>query len=224
MSAQTPSSPLPSLSGMNLRIGQPVQVLWRAVHEYKHYTRLIGFWEPDYVILRMPMENGWPVPLNNKQTLDVRLFSEVSIFQFSTTVQSVQNHPRNFVVLDYPQAVQETRLRSHERVNCQLPVRVTESSIGPSEGYHFLDLSGSGASLVGPHPLGDVRGAITLELAFELKATGTQECLRLSATIQAVQALPVDSAHTTLYRHGIQFQQIDPRVLLLVHELPRKRS
>ncbi len=223
MADQT-TSPLPSLSGMNLRIGQPVQVLWRGAYEYKHYTRLIGFWEHDYVILRMPMENGWPVPLSNKQTLDVRLFSEVSIFQFSTSVQSVQNHPRNFVILDYPQTVQETRLRSHERVNCQLPVRITHSSIGPCEGYHFLDLSGSGASLVGPHPLGSVQSAITLELAFELKATGTQECLLLPATVQAVQALPVDSAHTTLYRHGIQFEHIDPRVLLLVHELPRKRS
>lgn len=224
MADQSLPPTLPSLSSMNLRIGQPVQVLWRGLHEYKHYTRLIGFWEPDYVILRMPMENGWPVALNNKQTLDVRLFSEVSIYQFSTTVQSVQNYPRNFVVLDYPQSVQQTRLRSHERVNCQLPVRVTHSSIGPSEGYHFLDLSGSGASLVGPHPLGNVQGAITLELAFELKATGTQECLLLPATIQAVQALPVDSAHTTLYRHGIQFEHIDPRVLLLVHELSKKRS
>lgn len=224
MSVVDTPAPTPSLIQLHLRIGQPVQVILHGPQDYKHYTQLIGFVEPEYVILRTPLENGWPVPVNQGQALEVRLFSEVSLFEFSARVQAIQLHPRNFMVIDYPKTLRETRYRDHARVACRLPANIIESIAGQPTGFEVTNLSGSGAALVGPLALGEKGQVLNFELAFRLEATDTQECLQLQATVQSVEALPGDSGQPVQYRHGIRFEQADPRIFLLVHELQKKRN
>ena len=60
-SAETPS--LTPLGDMDLRIGQTVQLITRGKHPSKYYTRLIGHVEHEFIMLRVPVENGWAVPL-----------------------------------------------------------------------------------------------------------------------------------------------------------------
>jgi c-di-GMP-binding flagellar brake protein YcgR len=213
----------PRLSDMNLRIGQPVQVILQGPTEYKHYTRLIGFSEPEFVMLRVPMEQGWSVHLHNGQAMSVRLLTEVSIIEFSTTLQTFQLHPRNFMVLDYPSAVTETRFRAHERVKCNLPVNIVQSPQAATAPFQIQDLSGGGISLVGPNPLGESGQAIVCELSFDLAATGTHERLSLTGTLQSVEPLAGTSNTPGLYRHGVRFQGTDPRLFLLVYELQKNR-
>lgn len=211
----------PRLTEMNLRIGQAVQVILHGPQDYKHFTKLIGFVEPDYVILHMPMENGWAVPVRIGQALTVRLFSEVSLFEFHARIQALQLHPRNFMIVDYPNAVQETRYRDHERVTCNLPTRIAASPSGQPAGFHISDLSGRGAALVGPLALGHQGDALSLELEFRLNATDQLERLQMPATIQTVETVAGSSAQ---YRHGLRFDHVDPRVFLLVYELLKKRN
>lgn len=217
-------SATPKLSEMNLSIGQPVQLVLRGPMEYKHYTRLIGFVEPDYVILRVPTERGWAVELRNGQSAEVRLFSGLSIFEFSTYVLSFQLHPRYMMILEYPQAVTEHRLREHERVKCQLPVVVSQGAHVHGAGFELHDLSGGGAALVGPQPLGDVGQTLTLALSFDLAATGTQEHVQLSATVQSldIHRGEGEKASSMAYKYGIKFDKVDSRILLLVNELQKQ--
>jgi len=119
--------------------------------------------------------------------------------------------------------VEQTQLRSHERVPCALSVRVTRTPAGQSEpsAYRLQDLSGSGAALVGPRALGEPGQSLQLGLDFDLAATGTHEELLLGGDIQTVQPLKDASGQVKAYLHGIAFHKVEPRVLLLVYELQK---
>lgn len=211
---------------MDLRIGQTVQLITHGPQPSKHYTRLIGYVEQEFIMLRVPMENGWAVSLTQGQTLDVRVFCGVALYEFSCRLQTLLLNPRNYMLLSFPEHIRETRLRSHERVKCALPVSVLKTSAGPvpQVGFEFQDLSGGGAALVGPQALGEPEQSLELALDFHLAATGTTEQLVLGADIQSVQAVRNQAGQVTAYHHGIRFHEIEPRILLLVNELQKPRA
>lgn len=213
------------LTDLDLRIGQTVQLIRHGKQPAKHFTRLIGHAEPDFLMLRVPVENGWTVTFDEGQSFEVRVFCGVSLYEFETRLQALLLHPRNYMLMTCPSEIRETRLRSHERVQCALPVRVYQApnlaTQSPLDAFRFQDLSGSGAALVGPQTLGEVGQSLQLELAFSLAATGTQEQLLLGADIQTVQPLRDASGQGVAYMHGIRFHVVDPRVLLLVSELQK---
>jgi len=213
------------LMDLDLRIGQTVQLITRGPQPAKHYTRLIGHAEPDFLMLRVPVENGWTVTLDEGQSLDVRVFCGVSLYEFESRLQTLLLNPRNYMLLSCPSAIRETRLRSHERVQCALPVRIAQApawtGTAMQEGFRFQDLSGSGAALVGPQMLGEVGQSLQVELAFDLAATGTHERLLMGADVQSVQPLRDATGQTTGHLHGIRFHEVEPRILLLVSELQK---
>lgn len=222
-SAETPS--LTPLGDMDLRIGQTVQLITQGKHQSKYYTRLIGYVEHEFIMLRVPMENGWAVPLEAGQAMDVRVFCGVSLYEFESRLETVLLHPRNYMLLSCPSHVRQTRLRAHERAKCALPVQVLQSPRGPvATGFQFQDLSGGGAALVGPQALGEPGQALEVALDFHLQATDSQERVVFAAEIQSVQALRDQAGQTTGCHHGIRFAHTDPRVLLLVSELLRPGS
>jgi len=216
------------LNDLDLRIGQTVQLITRGPQPAKHYTRLIGHAEPDFLMLRVPVENGWTVTLDEGQSLDVRVFCGVSLYEFETRLQTLLLHPRNYMLLSCPSVIRETRLRSHERAQCALPVRIAQAPALPAlsmhAGFRFQDLSGSGAALAGPQVLAEVGQSIQVELAFDLAATGTHELLVLGADVQSVQPLRDATGQTTGHLHGIRFHAVDPRILLLVSELQKPQA
>jgi hypothetical protein len=216
------------LSDLDLRIGQTVQLVTRKPQQTKYFTRLIGHAEPDFLMLRVPLENGWAVPLAEGQSLDVRVFCGVSLYEFETRLQTLLLNPRNFMLLSYPSIIRETRLRSHERVQCALPVRILQArgltGAAISEGYQFQDLAGSGAALVGPQVLGEVGQSLQVEVDFDLTATGTHERLLIGADVQSVRPLRDSAGHITGHLHGIRFHEIEPRILLLVSELKKPHA
>lgn len=223
MTHSAESIQLPRLTDMDLRIGQTVQLITHGPQPRKYYTPLIGFVEREFIMVRVPLENGWAVPLSEGELLDVRVFSGVFLYEFQCHLQALLLHPRNYVLLSAPTRVRQTRFRSHERAKCALPVQVLQAQEGqiPGEGFQFQDLSGSGAALVGPQVLGEAGQRLRLQLKFHLTATGTQESLELAADIQSVQPLRDQAGQATGYHHGIRFLDIDPRILLLVTELQR---
>ena len=224
-SPEAPDAPaVPKLSDMNLSIGQPVQLVLHGAKEYKHYSRLVGFVEPEYVLLRVPTERGWAVELRNGQAAQVRMFSGLSIYEFSTYILQFQLHPRYLMLLEYPQTIHEQRLREHERVRCQWPVKVSQGSQVHTNGFELQDLSGGGAALVGPQPLGDVGQTLVVEIAFHLQATDSHEQLRLAATVQTLEVQRASDGTPTAYKYGIRFEKVDARILLFVNELQKRAS
>lgn len=218
------AAPSPTLlSSLDLRIGQTVQVIIHRPRAAKYYTQLIGFVEHEFILLRPPKVDGWAVQLEVGRELAIRVISGVSIYEFETHLIAQLLHPRNYLTLGYPISIRQTRLRSHKRARCDLPVVVTRDAAGMahSSGYRFQDLSGGGAALVGEHRLGEPGQPLTIEARFRLAATGTDERVELSAVIQSVQPLRKQSSTVAGFNHGIQFEAVDSRILLLVYELQR---
>lgn len=225
MSSRT-AAPPPRLTDMDLRIGQTVQLITHGPQPRKYYTQLIGYVEREFIMLKVPRENGWEVQLREGESLDVRVFCGVSLYEFESRLQTLLLNPRNFMLLSCPSSLRQTRFRSHERVKCALPVQVLEAPAASlvCSGFQFHDLSGSGAALVGPQCLGEPGQQLHLQMDFQLAATGTQECLEIRADLQSVQPLLNASGQTTGYHHGIHFADIEPRILLLVSELLRPHA
>jgi hypothetical protein len=186
--------------------------------EEKHYTKLIGFVDNEFVMLQIPQAKGWDVPLREGQSVEVRLFSGVSIFQFSAHIQAILINPRNYVLLSFPDKVQKSKLRSHVRVPVSLPVRLTHL---PEDQQHFqvLDLSSGGASLAGPAQLGKVGDAFKLTLSFHLETSGQLEHFQVDSTIQNIEVIQKPNSQSQVYKHGLKFAKHDPRVVLYIYEL-----
>ena len=207
-------------SDMDLRVGQRVQLVIHAPVLQKHYTSLIGYVENEFLMLRVPQEDGWIAHLKEGMNVEVRLFSGVSVFTFPTRVDTLLLNPRNYMLMRFPDQIQEVRMRAHARVRTNQPVEIVEAASAATKatGFHLHDLSGGGASVLGPALLGPVGARVRLGFRFQLEATNQHEHIELNATIQSADPV-AHEGHATVYQHGVQFDAIDPRILLWVHEL-----
>ena len=213
----------PSFSDMGLRVGQPLQLLISGPLPSKHYTRLIGYVDQEFMMIKVPIDKGRPVPFLDEQVVQVRVFSGLSIYQFDCAVIARLMVPRNTMLLGVPRQLQETRMRSHVRVKTQMPVQVLQAPqvAAGSAGFRLEDLSGGGAAITGPRPLGQAGEAVRLSLSFHLSATGDDETVEITGRIRS---LGPASASGTQQLHGIEFDSTDPRILLLIYELQNSRS
>ena len=213
---------LAKFADMDLRVGQRVQLVQDGSVQKKHYTSLVGYVENEFLILRIPQDDGWIVHLQEGMTVEVRLFSGVSVFSFFSRVDTILVSPRNYMLMSFPDKIQEVRLRAHARVRTSHPVQIVEaaSAAVKTSGFHLHDLSGGGASIIGPESLGAVGARIRVGFDFQLHATNKKEHIELNATVQSQEQVP--GAHAGgkhVHQHGIQFDEVDPRIVLWVHEL-----
>ena len=212
---------------IHLQVGQRVQLIQDGTSQHKHYTSVIGWVEDEFLMLRIPQEDGWIVHLREGMNLEVRLFSGLSIFSFRSRINHMLLSPRNYMLMSFPQEVLESPMRAHLRVRTSLPVEVLSSPLIKNNmgDFHLHDISGGGASVVGPQKLGEVDGAVRLGLRFDLQSTGKSEHAEMTGTIQNVElvhrANQADAKPE--YQHGIKFDEPDARVVLLVHELQQRK-
>ena len=225
MSSVSPSPVPVSFESMGLRVGQNLQLLRHNPSPYKCYTTLIGYVDREFFLVRLPREAGGAVRFEQGQMLEVRLFSGLSIYSFESGIESLLLHPRDYMLMTYPNDIREHRLRDQHRVPIKLPIHIKSAGsagAGPS-GYQILDLSGSGALIAGPQPLGQVGSRWMVTLDFELSTTGKLESVNMGVTIQNMSTVPApDQPGDVVHHHGVKFDSVDPRMALLVHEIQNK--
>ena len=210
---------------MKFQVGQRVQLIQDGAGAHKHYTSVIGWVENEFLMLRVPQDDGWITHLREGINVEVRLFSGLSIFTFKSRINTLLLNPRNYMLLSFPDDILESPMRAHLRVRTSLPVEILESASGHNLGeFHLHDISGGGTSVVGPFKLGEVESSIKLGLRFDLQSTGKSEHAEMMGTIQNVEhvhrANQADAKPE--YQHGIRFDEPDARVVLLVHELQQR--
>jgi hypothetical protein len=210
---------------MKFQVGQRVQLIQDGAGAHKHYTSVIGWVENEFLMLRVPQDDGWITHLREGINVEVRLFSGLSIFTFKSRINTLLLNPRNYMLLSFPDDILESPMRAHLRVRTSLPVEILESASGHNLGeFHLHDISGGGTSVVGPFKLGEVESRIKLGLRFDLQSTGKSEHAEMMGTIQNVEhvhrANQADAKPE--YQHGIRFDEPDARVVLLVHELQQR--
>lgn len=213
---------------MDLRVGQRVQLIQDNASANKHYTSVIGYVENEFLLIRIPQEDGWIVHLNEGMNVEVRLFSGLSIFTFNSRINTMLLNPRNYMLMSFPEEIVETPMRSHLRVRTSLPVEIVASELGARtlNQFHLHDLSGGGASIIGSEKLGQPESTIKIGLRFDLQSTGKSEHVELEATIQNIESVHAANKESAKpeFQHGIKFKETDARVVLLVHELQQRKQ
>ena len=115
---------------MNLQVGGRIQfITHRTIKPIQHFSTVIGYVKDEYLIVKIPMENGGAIVLNEGDKLTIRVFSGVTVCSFSCSVLRIFSRPLNYVHLSFPDAIQGTSLRTALRVIVELPSQLSYHKI-----------------------------------------------------------------------------------------------
>lgn len=169
-------------------------------------STLLGYAEPEYLIVRTPAEGGLAVRLQNGEPLDVRLFTGTHVVEFRTSLLRQFSAPISYWHLSYPQDVRVTTLRAAPRTRVDLGAQAHRN--GAAVLVRLTDLSALGAKVLAPEPLGE-RGQ-TLELAFDIPRgpQGATAKIAVAATIRGIKPLAAAGDAPPSYAHGLQFENL----------------
>ena len=196
---------------MNLQVGTRLQLIThRRIKPVQHFSALIGYAKDEYIILRIPMENGAPIALAEGERLTIRVFSGVKVCSFTCTVERVFARPLFYVHVSFPKSIQGTSLRTAMRVKVDLPAHLSGSGThGRPLPCTILNLSVSGALVVSPSRIPVDEAQIALQ--FSLKAPPDDQEVRISAraTIRNVNVSKA-ADDSEVFTYGMQFIDLDP--------------
>ena len=197
---------------MNLQVGVRVQLLCsQSVNPTVRYTTLIGFVSGEYLLLKIPQESS---ALLEGESVIIRVFSGVSVFTFSSKIESIITAPRAFMLLAFPTSIHKVGLRKAVRVKANLPVKI--KSMQDPKNFKIAtlsDISLSGALLSTARPLGAAGDVIDIEFTLRDQASAQDVTIAATASIRSVQQSAGSTADGatfhTVYSHGINFHDIN---------------
>jgi hypothetical protein len=141
---------------LNMQVGVRLQLLTqRGVKPVPHFSTLIGWVKDEYIIVRIPMENGAPIGLTEGERVTVRVFSGVNVCSFACSVERVFARPLSYVHLSFPTSIQGTSLRGAMRVKAEVPALVNSTARPDAAPIRCMlsNLSVTGARVDAPSPL-----------------------------------------------------------------------
>jgi c-di-GMP-binding flagellar brake protein YcgR len=204
---------------MNLQVGGRLQfITHRQVKPVEHFSTLIGWVKDEYLIVKIPVEQGLPIPLVEGERLTIRVFSGVNVCSFACTVERVFGRPLLYAHLSFPTSIQGTSLRTAMRVKVDIPVQVSPGGSQAPANCHLVNLSVTGALIESPRKL-PVENDVTLQ--FTLVAPPGNQEVRVSTRAEIRNtnvAKPVSGPHE-VFTYGVQFIELDPVHYTLLQNL-----
>jgi c-di-GMP-binding flagellar brake protein YcgR len=206
---------------MNLQVGGRLQLIThRQVRPVQHFSTLIGYVRDEYLIVRIPMENGAPITLVEGERLTIRVFSGVNVCSFACTVQRVFGRPLLYVHLTFPTSIQGTSLRAAMRVRVGIAAQVTGSA-PQAVPLHctLVNLSVSGALVESPHRLPEDDEIVTLQFSLTAPPTNEQVPVKTRASIRNVNVLKPTPDRAEVFTYGVQFLNLAPAHYALLQNM-----
>lgn len=203
-----------SFEDMNLQVGTRMQLVTYGVKKRECYSSLIGFEPGRFIFCRMPQENGFNIPLKIAERVDVRVFTGVSIFIFSSCIEYIYQTPRNFVELAFPDTIRMMTLRKDIRISVKMPVRIwhlngVKLQENETEIATALDLSITGVMLSGSTNLGEVGDEVGVSFTIKNTITDENTLVEAMATIRNARAETGADGKIT-YKNGVLFNELRP--------------
>jgi c-di-GMP-binding flagellar brake protein YcgR len=196
---------------MNLQVGTRLQLIThRRIKPVQYFSALIGYVKDEYIIFRIPTENGAPIALAEGERLTIRVFSGVKVCSFACTVERVFGRPLLYVHVSFPKTIQGTSLRTAMRVKVDLRAHLSGSGThGSPLPCTILNLSVSGALVVSTSRLPVDEKQIMLQ--FSLKAPPDDQEVRICARA-AIRNVNASKAadESEVFTYGMQFLDLDP--------------
>jgi c-di-GMP-binding flagellar brake protein YcgR len=203
---------------MNLQVGGRLQfITHRQVKPVQHFSTLIGWVKDEYLIVKIPMEHGAPIPLVEGERLTIRVFSGVNVCSFACTVERVFARPLLYVHLSFPTSIQGSSLRTAMRVKVDIPAQVTARSGAPANCY-LVNLSVAGALIESPRKLPS-DDEVTLQFTLVAPPGNHEVTVRTRAAIRNVNAVKPTPDQHEVFTYGVQFIDLDPAHYTLLQNL-----
>jgi len=192
---------------MNLQVGTRLQfITHRRIKPVQHFSSLIGYVKDEYIIFKIPMENGAPIALTEGERLTIRVFSGVKVCSFVCTVERIFGRPLFYVHVSFPKAVQGTSLRTAMRVKVDLPAELVGSVEG-AQACTIVNLSVSGALIESRSRLPQDEDALTLQ--FSLTAPPDNQEVRVSTRASIRNVNMVQAGQEEVFTYGLQFVALE---------------
>jgi c-di-GMP-binding flagellar brake protein YcgR len=199
-----------SFESMNLQVGVRLQfITYRRIKPMQYFSTLIGYLKDDYLIVKVPMENGTPVNLVEGERVTIRVFSGVNVCSFACTVQRVFDRPLLYVHLSFPDSIQGTSLRAAMRVKVDIPAQVLPAASGVRAiDCTLTNISVSGARIESTRSLPEAGSSITLEFGLPSPLGDGEMRVRTQAAVRNVNSSRREDG-SELFAYGVQFLDLD---------------
>ena len=206
---------------MNLQVGGRLQfITHRGFKPVQHFSTLIGYVKDEYLIVRIPTDNGAPISLTEGEKLTIRVFSGVTVCSFDCTVERVFGRPLLYVHITFPHAIQDTSLRGAMRVKADIAAQVTGTGPGSATlACTLVNLSVTGALIESSHKLAQDGEVVTLAFQLVAQPGNYQVDVVTRASIRNVNVVTPSSALAEVFTYGVQFVDLDPNHYALVQNM-----
>jgi c-di-GMP-binding flagellar brake protein YcgR len=192
---------------INLQVGARLQMtLQHGVKQAIYYTELIGYVDGEYLIIKMPFENGLSIQTQVGDQVTLRILAGVDVFTLTCRVKTVFRAPHYYIHLSFPTDIKSIALRGAVRAKVNLPVQIN----GVAGAGIISDISVTGAAIVADSALGEPNAEALISFDFPIKPTNQSAHIDTSATIRSIQLLPSKKKDAPpRFSHGISFHELD---------------
>lgn len=197
---------------LNMQVGVRLQLIThRRVKPVPHFSSLIGYVRDEYLIVRIPLEDGVPIGLTEGERVTIRVFSGVNVCSFACSVARVFTRPLNYVHLSFPTSIQGTSLRGAMRVRAGIPIRVAGLKHGAAPMECLLaNVSVTGARIDSSQPLPPEEDIVDLQFALVVPPGNQETQVRTRASIKNLAVGKPVAGQAEMYSYGVQFIDLDP--------------
>ncbi|MNK56758.1 Flagellar protein YcgR [compost metagenome] len=208
---------------MNLQVGGRIQfITHRTIKPIQHFSTVIGYVKDEYLIVKIPMESGASIVLNEGDKLTIRVFSGVTVCSFSCSVLRIFGRPLNYVHLSFPDTIQGTSLRTAMRVKVDIPAQLSYRDVAAVPVF-IVNLSVSGALIEAPSMLTPDDEGVALSFTLLVQPNRHQMRVNTRARIQNVSVGKPSNGHAAevaeIYTYGVQFIDLEPTHYTLLQNL-----
>ena len=206
---------------MNLQVGGRLQfITHRGIKPVQHFSTLIGYIKDEYMIVKIPMENGVPIALTEGEKLTIRVFSGVTVCSFDCTVARVFGRPLMYVHITFPNLIQGTSLRASMRVKVEIAAQVTGSlpAAVPAR-CTLINLSVTGALIESPRKLPPDDEMVTLEFTLISQPGNQPVAVKTRASIKNVNVMKPSPDRFEVFTYGVHFLGLDPNHYTLLQNM-----
>lgn len=198
---------------LNMQVGVRLQLMThRRVKPVPYFSTLIGYVKDEYIIVKIPTENGVPIGLTEGERVTIRVFSGVNVCSFACTIERVFARPLSYVHLSFPTSIQGTSLRGAMRVKTEMPVRV-RSTVRPDAApvdCTLTNMSVTGARVDSTVHLAGGEELINLQFTLVMPNGNQDTQVDTLAMIRNVTSEKPAPDQPEVYSYGVQFVDLDP--------------
>lgn len=208
-----------SFEQMNLQVGTRLQfITHRTLRPIQHFSTVIGWVKDEYLIVRIPLEQGVPIALDQGEKITLRTFSGVNVCSFSSVAERVFGRPLFYAHVAFPTEIQGTSLRMAMRVKVDLPTRI-KGAAGVEQAGQLVNVSVSGALMHTEHPLAEEAGPVDVQFTLQTGPDKRQVTISAKALVRNASTVKPPDEDARLHAYGVQFVDLDPTHYMMLQNL-----